>query len=476
MKTTKRDPSQGGYLLAVSVILLLVFAIFAPLLWQLSNANVKRTVRETRSDAALQLAQAGITKALWKLTQLDKSWTTVCEGGVLAGYVDDVEYTDVAGGLYKIRITSSGTPQQVKVVAKGRDALSGETRTIEAVYGQPDAAATQLSGTHPTNEFLFNYNTNNWQYQSTVHWGSIWSFSNISMEEANSCSFPRKFSAGKISGRDSNPQTPNSDEKEYFAYEMLGAPPVIDFDYYEAKAKTSVVPITVGAGKITQTGGADALATPPGSGYFLASQNGGTIDIGKTSGYVLNDPNAVFFLTDDTPNGLYFTEYSPSLLNIEALISTGGTVQSRLLPYGNMGSVIQTTIPVNAPMEYESTAAAAIWTANNPLGSVITKSGVAQYSPGTSFAAVFANPSRCCFPLQNVFVKGFVYLEGEFYSAWNTDHSPPVMVGQFMLNGLMSTSWGNYSIFYDKSTADRVRFFRPFKPERLSWKETRESW
>ena len=72
-------------------------------------------------------------RGYWKIQSTTQTWADASTGTVITGYNFDVNYADVPGGTYRIKVSSAG-PNQATIVGEGRDSAGKEIRQISAVY------------------------------------------------------------------------------------------------------------------------------------------------------------------------------------------------------------------------------------------------------------------------------------------------------------------------------------------------------
>lgn len=438
------------------VVLILVFMILFPTLIKLLQGESRGNVRRTQSDRAFRVAEAGISRAYAFLSQSRLSFSNAASGVVPVGYQFDSEYQEGIGGISKIRISSGPILGQVTVESKGRDPSTQETRSIRAVY-RPAVFDSAL------NAKVFEGCTG----ALRVHWGP-WKYSNR-MILANCSSnhatadlhYPRKFSPGLI-------DTPVFDPLDTFPSSSSApvTPPALDFDYYKDKAKASSVPLLNGDGGIYKHVSLPLLMTaePPGSGYFPVASwvyiRNSAGSSSPTTYSFLSSTSVIFF---DNPN--LSTDYSLQIstgvyLEVEALISRiGYSWNTKTLLSGPGGGTINATIPEKADLEYVHPVANAVWTGGGP-----------------SMQSVWSVPTRCCWPVNNVLVKGFLYTQGKLAVLDHTGVNRPTISGAVYI-GETFGSWAHIEaadVYYDDSVAQQVRLTDP--PVRVQYKEVSLPW
>lgn len=436
----RRRPVRGpsGQIIVGAIVALLIIAIFTPLIVHYVRQEGRWASKQKRTTNAFHLAEAGVDRGIWKLTETDDHWNDAKGGTPIAGYNDDVEYEDVEGGKYKIKFSSGPDSGEVTIRAKGRDNTTQEMRAIEAVYTKASIdAGLQVEGG-------MDYRPN-----MKIHWGPVVNYTSINQSPSDY--YPRKYSKGQIVGRDTVDNSNNTDDKEYWAFDDdLGDPPQVDLDYYKTVAKASRVPVDDGVGQITRNAGGStlAVATPTGSGYFRTVDNGNVgLKFDDKSGN--NPPNAYYFRNStsviyiDGAAGQETVMSSKCFLQLNALIIAGHDLDCNADDFDNFGA----TIPASAPLEYQHASAAGTWTSN--------------------FAAVGAG--NCCYDIDNMAAHGFIYVGGDMSNAGGGT----VFVGVVDVIGTITMN--TVTIYYDSDVASGIRL-KAGTPRRVSWREVKTTW
>ncbi len=233
----KSNGERGAALLVTLVLFTAMMLIALPLMTRLLRQNSRMAVKTKHGKVAYQLASAGIDRAVWKLKETGQNWRDILSTGPLAGYDNDVNYTDVNldDGVYRVRISSTPDEDLFIVTATGKDGKSREYATIEARVRR-----TQIAG--PLH--AYNLAPSSGITGLRVHWGPIYDHGALTLtHNLMNQLYPRKFAAASIAvssgvygDRDLSPNSPNTDNSEYYAYHQV--PPLItpDFDFYRASA------------------------------------------------------------------------------------------------------------------------------------------------------------------------------------------------------------------------------------------------
>lgn len=442
---------NSGNMMAVFLGILLLVTIFFPLVVHLVQNESKQAVNHQKSTVAFQLAEAAVAKGVAKLTENRLNWTNAAAGTPLPGYNDDHEYTDVAGGRYKIAFASGSAPGIVLIIGKGLDASSREVRAIEAEYSgvDPDGAALLFSQGQAASG-------------ADAHWGSVKSWGNL--KHFNQYGWPRLFASGSISNRDIDSAPPNTNNTEYWAFRPdMGSPPQPDLAYYKQKAMNSIVPSSSTTGEIRHPDGTPVLRLPVNSGYFSSAvglQQGEDMHFDKLS--TLPEAMGNLYEFRSSTSVLYFDlnmldssypRFFRTFLDVEAVIISGccSDVVNSSVPYMVYGA----TIPETAPIHYQGKT---VWHTGFPSGE--------QYW-ASNFNAVYTQPSRCCYDITNLQIHGYAYI--------NTSLSRAKFLGVVQQSS-PSASWStNSQVYYDPSVLNNIVWAQA-PLYRRSWKESSRSW
>jgi len=218
--------SRKGQTLVFAMIIVLVLLVYLPTLVRLLRQDTKMTIKHKHSTTAFHLAEAAVDRGLWKLRESKDVWDSFAGTGTVAGYNDDVTYSDIEGGTYKIAISSTSEETERKIIGWGRDSSTNEKRVIEMIVKHVAVDAAVYSP-----ELNINGNIQ-------VHWGPIKSTTEIFLIGGIAGNYyPRKYANGQIDPRDTHydsgdPETANSDGVEYWAWYPVKTPPAVDKQYY----------------------------------------------------------------------------------------------------------------------------------------------------------------------------------------------------------------------------------------------------
>lgn len=431
-----------GFFLVVALLALIVAAIFLPALYFVTHNESSWSVREKKKTVAFQMAEQGLDRGVWKLQESDDVWNMVSTGTEITGYHWDSVYrsTDTANaseGEYKIKLTTGADGSgYVTIQSIGRDKSTDEVRAVEAEYSKiPIQGGLQTRGALQYKPGLI------------VHWGPVVDFTNIT--QSPSTYYPRKICKGYITGRDTDPNTPNGHDfflawpnpatYDYNSYQTkLGNPPTIDLSSYKTIAKNSSVPQMP---PYTGNQGSAQTSSPTGSGFYTGDVTVNKVGSGGSSSqyaYTLNCPTCVIYI-----QGKAQFQNTTSQMNVRALI-----VESDFNPNGNTGQPdIVVQIPAHADREYYHPTALPTWTSN-----------FASTGTGGNYY------------VKNARVRGYVYVGGDMSNSGGTD---PVFIGILDIAGTMSAN--NVDVYYDATISTSVLALN-MKPQPIYWREVMLNW
>lgn len=422
----KEPGSSRGQVLIVVLGILVIFMIMIPVLISLVQNESRWSVKNKKTSMAFHAAEAGLDRGIWKLNEKTSNWDNIISSGSIDGYTGQKVYdmylgssTDKVIGQYKVNIMPGDIPSQIKVVSIGRDPSSSEVRGLEVVYSK--------------NAILSSINTDggiSWKPNLEVHWGPVVTYTSI--DQAPSKWYPRKISKGQIVGRDTDPQRPNDDGKEFWAFQDLGDPPRVQTSYYLDLAKKSRIKASLGGlNEIRKkTGSSVAVADPVGSGYFPAASNSGGIRINKA--YMFANSTSVIY-TDGT-----LDLAAESFLDLQAVIA------EQNVDFNGSGHDYTATVPVNAAKEY-----------------VKQKEMVPGYTyPGEGSATYTVTACG---------MHGFLYCGGSLNNAGGNAK----MVGAIKVLG--NVTLNTMTVYYDEQTVTNIKLSNTQKTQ-VSWREIGASW
>lgn len=435
-----RAPASSGFILVTVVLILTLLAIFIPVLVRMSTTDSRWSVRRSQIDEAYTVAEAGLDRGSWKLGESESVWQAALAGTAVTEYNYDRTWTDLDSAYrYKIKFSSGPGPTEVRVRCKVQAVRSPTmVRTLEGVYtrNSVEALVMQTDFTGSTDKF------------PRVHWGAVKSYaalnvnSNVAMPN-----YPRKLARNGIQGRDTTPDDYNSDRQEYWAYDKnIGDPPVIDYEYYRAKAKASSLPnTTINNGKMRMRDGATLVRSTPtlGTAYFLCADNwdgsdhGIDFNAGGADHYTFINSTTVLFVETSTNTCRTFI-HSKVFLDLEALIVAGSNNHLRM---NGSKAPFAATIPVNANMEYLHSAASATWMAGG----------------GGSMDAIWHGARYPYNLVSDVGFHGFIHVQdGQFED--HNDSDDTIVVGIIYAKQFeLETDPKSLRVYFDDAVASKLK-------------------
>ncbi|MFH1282111.1 MAG: hypothetical protein ABII27_00420 [bacterium] len=407
---------QKGNVMLISMIFLITFLITIPYLVRLSQQESKQTVKQQQTTTAFQLAEAGLDRGFWKLSESSAIWDTL-ETDRITYYNYDKIYSDVKGGEYTIEMASHPTISKYRIItAAGRDNSTKEVRKIEAIYEKQELDACIYCG--PNQGILVKGNVE-------VNWGPIKSLSPITLQGAAATNqFPRKYSASSIDPWDLSPASPNTNNLHWWSYYNVPPRPEIDFEIIKASAQANG---TYYAGNRNVNNWSDSRNL-----YWYHEQNlsiggGGNYIIGKI--FVMGN-----FTMTGSGNGSYTIANLPATAADEyQAIDTSATSEF----YGDAGGGPPSSLKVNF-----------------------------QFGAG-------GNPDKRDAVKDGVSIRGLLYCGGQFNVSGNA-----TIHGALVVDGNSSTNispGGSAIVFYDDTAYDGLPTSTSL-PVRVSWRELSKTW
>ncbi len=411
--------NKKGAALVIAILLLAVLAIFVPALVEWVRHDTNAGIKQKRSSTAFHLAEAGIDRARWKLLEKMDNWT-VLSTGTLGGYDFDREYDDVSGGTYAIKITSSPSNEDERIVESvGRDLSANEMRKVRAVFRNTGAVdfAVRAERTITIGASV------------NLEWGPV--MSNLSIVTGGR-TYPRFYSAGHVSDQDGGVVGARTDDVQWWSYYNIPSAPRIRFSVFESSA--------IGSG--------DA---PDGCGN------------GNDSTYKL-DGNAVFKGCQDTSNKSY---YITGTASFQSGGSSGNFIIGNVIVMGDLSisgngggsGSYDAVVPPKAWEEY----------GNNWAHYQAFDTG----EPATYAEAVNINYSASAsYHLNNVLVRGFLYTGG---SQGLTGGGNAILNGILMSANYATADTSNFTIYYDDGIASNIPV-SGLSISMVSWDEVTPTW
>ncbi len=229
--------NKKGYILPMVIGIVLLLIIIIPAIVEWTQHQTKTTIKIQGKTTAMNLAEAGINRAVWKITTSTGVWDSVLRGGTISGYNFDVIYDDVKGGVYRVKLSSGPEERQVTIISEGKDEKTGEVRAVKVVYKNQCIPGSIIS---KGNIYLGN--------AFECHWGPVMAWGNIELTDAVIARkyYPRKFARGVVSSVPSYPRDtnglnpPNTDGVEWWSDYPVPDLPVLDFNALRSSAAANV--------------------------------------------------------------------------------------------------------------------------------------------------------------------------------------------------------------------------------------------
>jgi len=382
------EKREKGAVLVITLIILVVLAAFMVTLTFFITHESKWVVKLKKKSVALQLAEAGVDRGVWKLNESKAIWDNL-EDGPITGYNNDVVYTDVEGGSYKILISTTDNFSERKIIATGMESSGSEVKKIEVVMAKQ---YIQSSITAPNIVFGGN---------CKVHWGPISSLTTMSLSGSADNPYPRKYSRGGISSRDTDPAPPNTDDVEYWAYYNVPDPPEVDFNYYRNNADEYYPGDKEFKNRSVSHASADCIYYVEGNATLKNSYLKGTLIVmgnlnlggngaGSYSATVPSDAWKEYAKIDTVASGEYAGDngyqavsstYAINKVAFEGYIYVGGNISSSGTPTINGVVVVAGSSAGvgNLTMYYSSEIALNVQTTNNAITRTSWKQSRAEW-------------------------------------------------------------------------------------------------
>ena len=231
----KKKINRGQVLVIVIAVMLFLMIIIPALIYWTQN-QAKWSVKQQNKSIAFNLAEAGIDRGLWKVKSSTSIWNMASKGQVITGYNFDITYSDIPGGIYRIKFSSGPAGSEVTVTAEGKDSGSKEIRAIKVIFKNQTIPGAIISKGIIT-----------WANAFEAHWGPIMSHGNINITDAVAAKkyYPRKFSRQVVSSLPSYPRDingltpPNTDNVEWWSDYPVPDLPQLDFATLKSSAQAT---------------------------------------------------------------------------------------------------------------------------------------------------------------------------------------------------------------------------------------------
>ena len=96
-----------GQILVTTLLLMLLLLAIVPAVVQWVQSEARASVKNQKSTAALNLAEAAVNRGYWKAKSSTGTFAEMSAGTPFPGYQFDKNYGDIPGGEYRILITSA---------------------------------------------------------------------------------------------------------------------------------------------------------------------------------------------------------------------------------------------------------------------------------------------------------------------------------------------------------------------------------
>jgi len=410
---------RGQTALMMVLTTLLFLLIMVPVIEKFVRNEGKWSMKARKTSLAFNLAEAGIDRAVWKLTESMDMWYATSTG-TISDYNYDKAYTDVEGGEYTIEISSHPTAFKKRIIKSvGKDFSSKEFRSIKVIYKNTASADFAIRA----QDDITNEGGN-----AHIEWGMVMSGVNI---DADQRTYPRYYSAGHVSPQDGGSTLPGTDDLYWWSYYDIPPMPSVDFGFYLASATAA---------------GAD----PCGGNYYTNGDRTfkGCEDLSENTYYVTGD------LTFKTGKGGNHIRGTLIVLGDILFSGNGGSDSSD----GNYDA----DVPPEAWKEY-----------GNAWSYYINEFD--PFCPHATYATAEAANYLAVgvtYPLTHVLLRGFLYTGGSqgLQGGGNGAFHGVLMSEQ---NAAMSTS--NFIIYYDVEVAAGIQI-DGLNLVRESWHEITSAW
>lgn len=224
---------RRGQALLASVVVMGAVALIYIVAVVIRNQSIqKASVLSRKSISAYELANACIQKGIWAINLNSDNWASVGSGAAISGYDGSAVYSDIAGGKYKLNIEAGpGTDDRTITCYAKDESKIPEYRGLKVVLTKGSAQFGAVMGY----KVLFKD-----KRTTKVHWGPIYAYDELDIQNKSRVFYPRLFSKGRIKHIDNKATLPNTDGIRWWSFNQPpGVPsfPKIDFEYYKALAK-----------------------------------------------------------------------------------------------------------------------------------------------------------------------------------------------------------------------------------------------
>ncbi len=272
-----------GQILVGTLLLMLLLLAIVPAVVQWVQSEARTSVKNQKSTAALNLAEAAVNRGYWKAKSSTGTFAEMSAGTPFPGYQFDKNYGDIPGGEYRILITSAAN-DGITIYGEGRDNSTHELREIEAIFQNETVYSPLLT-------------QGNVSYSKgvSIFWGPIISQGNITLDNTTAqWYFPQKYARADVIGTAANPRDtswplpPNTDGIEWWAnYPKVPELPILDFaalrssaaathtlNVYGCRKSSNYTDPTTGANMTGRAPWANKGTCPTGSPHYSSPTGG----------------------------------------------------------------------------------------------------------------------------------------------------------------------------------------------------------
>jgi len=268
---------RRGFVLPTVVLAFIFLMIIIPVMVKWVQEDTRISTKDQLSTAAFNLAEAAVDRGYWKVKSSTGTFYGIMAGTVVPGYAFDQTYSDVAGGTYRVSLSSGPGEYEVTILGEGRT-RSGETRAIKAIYQNTSVPGAVIAGG------MFDAFG-----ASTVHWGPVMAMSNISVTgSALNVHHPRKLSKQVVEPYDNSIDPPNTDGLEWWSDYDVPELPQFDFTTMRSSAAASGTLNCDGTPKAS-----NGFVTPCGSTCVNCAVNKINLDVRYNKDYIWYWDNSV---------------------------------------------------------------------------------------------------------------------------------------------------------------------------------------
>ena len=424
----------SGQIIFGALGIMLVLAITVPMLIRYIQQDSTWTQKQVLTTQAFQLAESAVEQGFQQLILSTAVWSSVQTGTIPSGYNFNKIYTAGTNGQYEIRYAAGPGASQLTITGVGKIQGASEIRALKVVYTNSGIGNNSITA---GNTVTIGASVN-------VEWGAVISYTNI---VAGGRAHPRFYSSGDIDLDANGPSLPNTDNKQWWAYDTnLASQPQIDLAYYKTLA---------------QSYGAAPAGCPS---YYSNPGAGVSTDI---SGCIDTSNRTYYFETGDW----VWKNPGPNFISGNIIMASGNMSISGNGGTGAAQGTYAATIPPQAWMEYAND-----W-ATYTCMDAYANTNFATYADAVaaSYMASVTHtiPSSCVNSAGSVLVHGFIYAGG---GTGLNGGGNARFHGVVITPNTVTVNSSNYTIYFDNTVASAIRTLTT-NLSRVSWQElTTCSW